>query len=131
MKKIFSILLLALTLSLFTGCFFIVPESEEEPATYSFYFKNDTSKYIRDFYLEDRNGNNYSKINDGKANPCERGETLLINNLQRRDYRVFYEYTYDDREPKTYYQYTSDYFNLNSDKTYKVSSDEIYIGIIY
>jgi hypothetical protein len=108
----------------------VAGDTDDDPPTYSFYFKNNTSKYIRDFYLEDRNGNRYSKKNDGFANECNEGETLQINNLQRRDYRVFYEYTYD-KKSGPYSQYTSSYFNLNSDKTYKVSSDEISIGILY
>ena len=123
MKKIFSILTLAIVISLFSSCI-IVAHNDPDPELfyYNFYFFNDTGNDIRDWYLVDRNGNRYSKVNDGYANRCDAHEISSIKNLLSRDYYIFYEYEYD------HHQITTGYFNLNSDTTFRLSNAEITSG---
>lgn len=122
MKKIFSILTLAIIMSMLSSCIIVANnEPEPEPLYYNFYFFNDTGVDIRDWYLIDRNGNKHSKINDGCANPCDAHEISSIRNLLNRDYRIFYEDVH-------YNQTTTSYFYLNSDTTFRLSNAEITSG---
>ena len=122
MKKIISVLLLALTLSLFSSCIIIGDPDVFTPSyTYSFYFKNDTTRDIRDFYLEDRSGNTYSKGNGVNAYSCEAGETLVIKNLDKKDYKLYYQYGYETLKE-------FGWFTMDSDKTYVLSEDSLYKG---
>ena len=71
MKKIFSILLLALTLSLFTGCIF-VGDVDYEPSKYDITCYNDTMKVITDWCVKKGDNKTYAnsdyncEIKDGK-----------------------------------------------------------------
>lgn len=122
MKKIISVLLLALTLSLFSSCIIVAdPDALNQSPTYCFYFKNDRNIDIRDFYLEDRKGNVYSKGNGVDAYGCEAGETLVIKNLERKDYKLFYQYGY---ETLTEFGW----FTMDSDKTFVLSEKTLYKG---
>ena len=125
MKKLFSALIILASVLMLSGCFFYVEDNSSSytPPKYSFYFKNNSSKDLRDFYLEDKDGNKYSKVNDGYANPINRGETLVIKNLEKKQYRIVYQ-------TENYSFFTTEYFPMDSDKTYKVKEDELYRGIL-
>ena len=124
MKKLFSALIILASVLMLSGCFFYVEDNSSSytPPKYNFYFKNDTTNTkIRDFYLEDRNGNRYSKGNLETAYPCEAGETLVIKDLSNKDYLLIYQY--ENSAPIEF-----GYFPMDSDKTFVLSEKRIYKG---
>ena len=126
MKKLFSALIILASVLMLSGCFFYVEDNSSSytPPKYNFYFKNDTTKTkIRDFYLEDRNGNRYSKGNVTDAYACEAGETLVIKDLSNKDYLLIYQY--ENSDPIEF-----GYFTMDSDKTFILSEKRIYKGKI-
>lgn len=126
MKKIISVLILLASVMMLSGCFWVINDDEDYSyQKYNFYFYNDSDYKIRDWYLEDVNHNQYSRVNDGYANPIESGELHTIKDLRKRDYRVFYEYL-DAKDDK--HQYYSNYFTLSSDTTFKVSDKHFHDG---
>ena len=127
MKKLFSIFALTMVIGLFSSCIIVGVAQEPEPATYDFYFENDSDKDIRDWYLLDRNGNRYSKQNDGYACPIEYGDRSSIKNLRSRDYRVFYE-KYTNSSNTSYTQHYTGFFTLDSDVTFYLDSTTISRG---
>lgn len=123
MKKLFSALIILASVLMLSGCFFYVEDNSSSytPPKYNFYFKNDTNKKIRDFYLEDRNGNRYSKGSVETAFACEAGETLVIKDLSNKDYLLIYQY--EGSAPIEF-----GYFTIDSDKTFVLSEKRIYKG---
>lgn len=119
MKKLFSILALAMVIGVFSSC--VIVTHEESTPTYTFYFFNNDDYDIRDWYLIDKSGNEYSKHSDGYAEPVNEGEISSIKDLKPRLYKVYYEY-------KNGESHTTPYCDLNSDITYKVYEDDFYKG---
>lgn len=118
MKKITTIIMLALTAVLLSSCVInVTPES-----THSFYFYNDTNMDIRDWYLLDKDGKIYSVHKDGCAEPVGIGRYSHISGLKTKYYKVFYEYV-------NYASYTSGFFDITSDATFKTSDNKCYTGI--
>ena len=124
MKKLFSILALAMVISLFSSCIIVATEDKPDP-TYSFYFFNNTDYEVRDWYLLDRKNNMYTKYDDNYACEIRSREISSISGLHERDYRVFYEY-YDGIGRK--HQEYTDYFELKSHTTYKLYENSFYEG---
>ena len=121
MKKIFSILLASMVIGLFSSCILVTPESE---TTYSFYFFNNTNNDVKDWMLIDKYGNTYSKYDDGYACPIESGEISSIKDIKERDYYLYCIY---DEWPG-YSTYTSGYFELDGDTTFKLHEKSFYEG---
>ena len=122
MKKLFSILALAMIIGLFSSCIIVATsEPEPEPPTYTFYFFNDTNDDIRDWYLIDRKGKIYSKQNDGYACPIDEGEISSKKGLRQKDYLIFYEYEHGTKNKTSY-------FTLDSDTTFRLSNRSITSG---
>ena len=121
MKKIISVLILFAAVFMMSSCIIVAGDTDDEPSTYSFYFKNDTNKDIRDFYLEDRNGNKYTKGNGVNAYDCAAGETLVIKNLSVKDYILIYQYNYET--PTEF-----GWFKMDSDKTFSLYEKCLYKG---
>ena len=123
MKKLFSALIILASVLMLSGCFFYVEDNSSSytPPKYNFYFKNDTSYDIRDFYLVDRNDKVYSKGDGKTAYACDAGETLVIKDLEKRDYKVIYEYSKNDI-------YEFGWFYLDSDKTFVLTEKQLYKG---
>ena len=119
MKRILPVLSILIITLFLSSCILIAKPIEEE--TYTFYFFNDTNKDVRDWYLIDEYGNEYSKIDDGLACPIDSGEIQSIKKLKKRLYQVYYEYY--DRES----HYTS-YSPLDSDTTFRLSDLTFYVG---
>ena len=126
MKRLVSLLLIAYTAILLSSCVIVTNESVPEPEpTYSFYFFNNSDYEVRDWYLLDKDNNQYSKNNDGYAVKVEGGEISKITGLKKRTYRVYYEY-YDSTN-RFHKEYTN-YFDLDKDVTYKFVENTFYEG---
>ena len=127
MKKFFSTILLLSAVLMFSSCIIYTNDDDTHytPPTYDFYFNNNSNYDVRDFYLEDRNGNKHSKINDGFACSVSKHEIQSITGLQRGEYRLYYEY-YDSLE--NLHKYYTNYIDLNSDTTYKLKEDDFISG---
>ena len=126
MKKLFSALIILVSVLMLSGCFFYVEDtSSYTPPKYDFYFNNNTDYDVRDWYLEDRNGNRKSKINDGYACPIYSREISSIKDITKGDYRLYYEY-YDNFD--NLHKYYTNYIELNSDTTYKLQENTFISG---
>lgn len=121
MKKLFPVLLLAMIIGLFSSCI-IVTNQDDSETTYTFYFFNNTNEIIRDWYLIDRNDHIYSVHGDGFAEEVKKGNISSIEGLKARDYKVFYEYENSG-------SYTSGFFSIRQDSTFKVSENNCYSGV--
>lgn len=126
MKKIFSVLLLALTLSLFTGCIF-VGDVDYEPPKYTLYFFNDTSnKTIYDWFLKDDDGENHVKSDNYV--PVEPGEISSISGLKKDYYQVWFcVYSATNRQSDVYV-HTENFVYVDSDTTFKLDTESYVSG---
>ena len=119
MKKIVPLFFILFISMLFSSCIYIGDLPPEE--TYTFYFFNNTDMDIDDFWLEDRYGNRYYKINDGYACPVDSGEIQSIKQLRKKDYRVYFLKSNGK-------DYLSGYTTIDSDTTFKALDKNFYTG---
>ena len=120
MKKIISVLFLALVVSLFSSCIIIDPNSK-----FTFYFYNDTNTDINDFYLRTTDDEGpYAKYKN-KECPVEAGDVESIPNLEKDYYYVFYNVTVVGTDVILC---TENCFYLNSDTTFRLKAKNFLSG---
>ncbi len=109
MKKIISVLFLALTLTLFSSCI-IVTEPE-----HTLTFTNNHPTYnVFDWYVRDRNGNTYEP--NSKHDPVYRGRSRSID-LKEGTYCIVFSFddTTDNSKPLTFFETDEIYLYSNKE----------------
>ena len=119
MKKIFPILLLAMTLGLFSSCVIVA-----EVPTYKVYFNNDTALYVYDWYIKNYDGDNYCPDDEYCEIPPYRYD--YVSGVPEDGYQ-FYFCLFSTRR-KDYYFYTDTFYKINETTTFYLSSKGAYIG---
>ena len=119
MKKIISVLLLALTLTLFSSCIII------DISKHTMYFYNDTTNQnVYDWYVKDSDGENH--LPSTGWNEVPPGTYDKIENLPEGLYTVWFcVYTGGAGEV---YAHTQNYVNLDTDTTFHLSDERCYKG---
>lgn len=125
MKKQISILLFFITISLFSSCVVNVkdlPDPEDFIPVHNITLRNNTSEYVTDWYVKNKNDKNFTKSND--FTPVKNGSKSTIYDLFENKYCVVFSF-----EPYPDYcdYYFSDYFYLDKNIEYKLS--EYYIPL--
>lgn len=118
MKKIFPILLLSMILGVFSSCIIIPPDR------YTFNFYNDTPSDIYDWFLKDRYDTNYTLSSTWCPVPA--GHYSSMTDLYEKDYQVYFcIFTTGTKEV---YSYSENFFHVDKDCTYYLSSDSCFSG---
>ncbi len=124
MKKILSIIALAITAIMLSSCVVHVNAETVEPPTYRIYFYNDTAKqFIFDWYVEDEDGGNYELSDEYREIEC--GEYDYIDGLEKDYYRVVFCISSDYSED---WYVRSNLVFVNSDTTFRLSDKHYYDG---
>ena len=113
MKKLFSILALAMVIGVFSSCVIV---AHEEP-TYTLYFTNDTQSYVYDWFLKDKNDKNYAKSSDYCEIPS--GRTASKSGLDKKDYQVWFCLL--STRTEDVYLYTKNFVYLDGDTVFYLS----------
>ena len=123
MKKILTILLAAVTTVLLSSCIIYAAPTP----TYTMYFQNDTTnQYIYDWYLKDSDGNKYTISDDY----CEvaPGYYDSKSGLYEKDYQVWFCVYSSSRSNYDVYLHNNTFVHVNSDTTYRVTTEKYYVG---
>lgn len=120
MKKLISIMLIALSVIMLSSC--IIVANNNEPPTYSMTFYNDTKSHVYDWYLKDKDGANYAKSD----NYCEvpRGDHSTKSGLRERDYQIWFCLL--STRTTDVYAYTRNYTHLSQDQRFYLSDESFY-----
>ena len=117
MKKLFSILALAMIIGLFSSCI-IVATAEEEPSppTYSITFCNDYDDDVIDWYVKNDDGKRFAKSENFVVVRCD--DTSKLKGLRKDYYKVLFAFI-----PNDYYETTYIYLNENVDFILRKKND--------
>ena len=121
MKKILPILMLLAASFILSSCIVVAHETPEP--TYKFYFVNNTSGFVYDWYLKDSDGDNHAKSNDY----CDiaPGEVASKSGLYEDDYQLWF-CPLSTRAADYYWH--SGWFELDDDTTFYLASESFYEG---
>ncbi len=130
MKKLFSILSIAMLISFFSGCVIVTTETNPK---YNITFYNElpssNSNDVFDWYAKNRSGNNFVVSSTPTRVSSGSGRSTL-RNVPRNDYKVVFTFddTTDSNNNDIFYE--SDFFYLNEDKDFILQSRESITGTI-
>ena len=120
MKKITTIIMLALTALMLSSCVINL-----EPVTHTMYFQNDSrTQHVYDWYVKDSDGTKYVISKDYCAVPCN--STSAISGLYTKDYQVWFCIYSGIRSDV--YTHSAGFVRLDSDTTFSLSSVSYYGG---
>ena len=121
MKKLFSILALAMVIGVFSSCVIV---THEEP-TYTVYFDNDTPSYVYDWYLKDKDGKN--KVhNDNEYREIAAYQYDRLSGIEEYDYKFYFCLL--STRIADYYLCTPNYYHIDRDVTFYLSEQTPYNG---
>ena len=124
MKKVLSILLIASALMLLASCIIVPPEIR-----HTFYFNNNTSDHIYDWYLKDESGNNYALSDDYCEVPAHHISSMTV---EEGYYQVWFciSSITTPRSNVDVYAHTTTFVHLDSDVTFKRMTNLYYTGYV-
>lgn len=122
MKKIFSVLLLVLTLSLFTSCIF-VGDVDYEPKRYSITCNNDTSVLITDWCV--KKGDDKTYANSDYNCEITAGQKDSIKNLSYGYYSICISFEQKNKLHPDDYEQTNEIL-LDEDVEFSVARRKYY-----
>ena len=118
MKKIISVLLLALTLTLFSSCIII-----EDTSKYDITLLNNTDENITDWCVKSKDGERYEK--DDKNCPVRAGSRDTITDIPKGYYSVCFSFEVKNQlQPEDYEISTLVY--LDEDVVFRLATRKFY-----
>ncbi len=128
MKKLISLLLIAITAITLSSCVIV---TNDTPVTYTMYFNNNTdTQYIYDWYVKDRAGHQYVLSDEYCRVP--QGCTSSISGLRAGDYQVWFcIYSNPNRSKSDVYIDLGTFVYVNSDVTFNLYEEDYTIGRPY
>ena len=118
MKKIISVLLLALTLSLFSSCIII-----EDTSKYDITLLNNTGENITDWCVKSKDGERYEK--DDKNCPVRAGSRDTITDIPKGYYSVCFSFAVKYQLKPDDYE-ISNLVYLDEDTVFKLATRKFY-----
>ena len=106
MKKLFSILALAMVIGLFSSCIIVATAEEPSPPTYSITFCNEYNDDVIDWYAKNKDGKRFAKSDHYVG--VRRDDTSKLKGLRKDYYKVLFSFFPDD-----YYETGLIYLNEN------------------
>ena len=124
MKKLFSILALAMVIGVFSSCVIV---THEEP-TYTVYFNNDTPSHVYDWYLKHKYGNRHAASDDYCDIKAYRYDS--ISGIKEGDYKFFFCFlsTIKNDYYIAFPEEESTFYHINKDVTFYLSEQTPYNG---
>ncbi len=130
MKKLFSILSIAMLISFFSGC--IIVNTETTPKyTITFYneLQSTNSNDVFDWYAKNSSGNNFV-VSSSPTRVSSGGGNSKLRDVPKDTYRIIFTFddTTDYNDNDTFYE--SDSFYLDEDKDFILQTSTSYTGTI-
>ena len=123
MKKILSILFLALTLTLFNSCLFLLPDSFNYTPKYDITCQNDTQKTITDWCVKKSDDSTFA--NSEYARQIKPGRSDTISSLSPGYYSLCFSFMEKTKlQPSDYEQ--TDAIYLDEDVVFSVAKRGFY-----
>ena len=115
MKKFLTIMLIAITAVMLSSC--IIVTKETPVPTYTMYFSNDTKSHVYDWFLKDKDDNNYT-ISDEYCEVAS-GTSAAMTGLYEKYYQVWFCLL--STRTQDVYLYTKNYVLLDEDTIFHLS----------
>ncbi len=115
MKKFLTIMLIAITAVMLSSC--IIVTKETPVPTYTMYFSNDTKSHVYDWFLKDKDDNNYTISDEYCEVPTK--TTSAMSGLYEKYYQVWF-CLYSSRNEDVYL-YTNTFVLLDEDTIFHLS----------